>query len=234
MEDLIHICHNNQQEGPYSPEQIRTMISSGVIMPASLAWKEGMSDWAPLDTIMSCDTPVTIPASSLPPPVSHTSPESGMVAPDIPTSPKRVGGWLMFFCVGLAILGPLFVLGQMFVTWGQAQPAFDQFQNIRIAVMWENIGSVALLIYGFIAGCMIWGGHPGGREIAKKYLLIRLFGFVGIEFIAIMIMGDMPSQLVARVLGATVGAVFREIIYFLIWWFYFKKSKRVRNTYGVN
>ena len=50
----------------------------------------------------------------------------------------------------------------------------------------------------------------------------------------VVIMGDMPSQVFTTVIGATVGAVFREIIYFLIWWFYFKKSKRVRNTYEVN
>jgi hypothetical protein len=122
----------------------------------------------------------------------------------------------------------------MSMTWEQAQPTFDQFPSLKTAAMWENVGLVALLIYGFIVGCMIWSGNPNGREIAKKYLLIRLFGFIGIELVAVVVMGDMPAQLVTSVAGAMIGVGFREVVFFLVWWFYFKKSKRVRNTYGVD
>lgn len=148
------------------------------------------------------------------------------------TGPKGVGGWLLLFCVGLTIPGPLYTLGQISINWEQAQPVFAQFPSLKTAVMWENAGSIALVIYGFVVGCMIWSGNPNGREIAKKFLLIRLFGFIGIEFIAVVLMVGMPSEVVASAIGAAVGAVFGNSIWFLIWWLYFKKSRRVRNTYA--
>ena len=230
MPELTHVYHNGQQEGPYSHAQLREMIANGTVTPVTLAWQEGMSEWSPLNTIISL--PATTPAAVPPPPTEGVQQQSVAAPPVVTTGPKGVGGWLVFFCVGLTILGPLFSLGQITMHWEQAQPAFAQLPNLKTAVMWENIGSVALLIYGFIAGCMIWGGNSSGRDIAKQYLLIRLFGFIGLEFVTVVIMGDMPSQVVTSVIGAAVGAVFREIVYFLIWWFYFKKSKRVRNTYG--
>lgn len=230
MSDLIHIYHNNQQEGPYSLAQLYDMIGKGTVTPVTLAWKEGMSDWAPLNSIISF--PHTKPAEAppaLPPIIAH---HPSLASAPVALGPKGVGGWLVFFCVGITILSPLYSIGQISMNWEQAQPAFTQFPNLKTAVIWENAGSIALLIYGFIVGCMIWSGNPKGREIAKKFLVIRLFVFIGIEFITIVIMGDMPSQVVASVTGAAVGALLANLFWFLTWWFYFKKSKRVRNTYG--
>lgn len=236
MPDLIHIYHNNQQEGPYSPAQIQDMIAKGTVTSVTLAWKEGMSDWAPLNSIISF--PQTKPMTAPPPPPAAITPQPSVAsAPIAATGPKGVGGWIVFFCVGLTILSPLSSLGQISMNWEKAQPAFAQFPNLKTAVMWENAGSIALLIYGFIVGCIIWSGNPYGREIAKEFLLIRLFGsigIIGIEIITVVIMGDMSSQVVASDIGAAVGAIFANLFWFLIWWFYFKKSKRVRNTYGVN
>ncbi len=234
MANLIHIYHNNQQEGPYSPEQLRDMMASGTVTPITLAWREGMSDWAPLETIMSTFQSTMAPTAPSPPARADAVSQANVASPPVTaTGPKGVGGWLLFFCVGLTILSPLFSLGQISMNWEQAQPAFDQFPTLKTAVMWENAGSIALVVYGFIVGCIIWSGNPNGRRIAKKFLLIRFFGFIGIEFVAVVIMGDMPSQVVTSVIGAGIGAVFREGLWFLIWWLYFKKSKRVRNTYGA-
>ena len=195
------------------------MIAKGAVAPITLAWKEGMSDWAPLNTIVACAE--TQQATAPPPPVAATG-------------PKGVGGWLVFFCVVLTILGPLHFLAQISIAWKQFPPVFAQFPNLKTAIMWEQAGLIALLIYGFIVGCMIWNGNPRGREIAKKFLLIRLFGFIGIEFITVVIMRELPSQVVASVIDGVAVAVFVNLISFLIWWLYFKKSKRVRNTYGAN
>jgi len=231
MPDLINIYHNNQQEGPYSHDQLREMIANGTVTPITLAWQEGMSEWAPLNTIISL--PPTTPAA-VPPPPTRGDRESFVPPSPIAakTGPKGINGWLVFFCVGLTILSPLISLAQIRLSWEQVQPLFEQFPNFKTAFMWENIGSVALLIYGFIVGVIVWGGNTNGREIAKRYLLIRLFGFIGIELITILIMSTMTSQIVMSAIAGVFGATMRETVYFLIWWFYFKKSKRVRNTYG--
>ena len=234
MPDQIHIYHNNQQEGPYSPEQLRDMIAKGAVTPVTLAWKIGMSGWAPLNTI---STLAETQQSAEPPssPTVRASPEPSLApSPAAAAGPAGVGGWLLLFCVGLTIFSPLFGLLQMSSNWSMTEFVYTQYPSFKTAVEWENIASTALLIYGFIAGCRIWSGSLDGREIAQRFLLVRLLGFFGIELIAVVIMRDMPSKIVSSAIGAVIGGGVWTLIWFLIWWFYFKKSKRVRNTYGAN
>ena len=138
----------------------------------------------------------------------------------------------MFFCIILTIISPLIVLGQMASSWDQDRAALVAYPALRDACMWENLGVTALLIYGFVVGCLIWNGNPRGREIARKFLLIRFLAFIGVEVIALVMMGNLPSEILGGGISGVFGSVFQALVFFLIWWFYFKKSKRVRNTYG--
>ena len=148
------------------------------------------------------------------------------------SGPKGVGGWLLFFCVGLTILGPIIALGQMASGWEQTEPAFELFPTLKTAIYFENFGHSLILFYGFIIGCKIWGGDPAGKTLAKQYLRVRLFGFLGIEVITLLLfMPSLPSQMVSAAMPPFVGGVFREGVCFLVWWLYFKKSKRVKNTF---
>lgn len=236
MSDLIYIYHNNQQEGPYSSAQLQDIIAKAAATPHTLAWKEGMSEWAPLDTILP-SLKASPAAASLPPPsvTQPIEPQPGVAPPPVAaTVPSGVGGWLLLFCVLHTILAPLGTLGQMPTNWAMAQPAFAQFPDLKTAIMWENAGLIALLIYGFIVGFMIWSGSPNGREIAKKFLVIRLLGLTGIEFITVVLMADLPAQVLAPLISKATAGVVANLLVSLVWWFYFKKSKRVRNTYGAN
>jgi len=186
----------------------------------------------------SCQGQITLPkltphpqvVRGAPPPVR--APRQNQAAATLKLGPKGVGGWLVFFCVGLTILSPLASLGQIALSWEQSKPAFDMYPSIRTAITFENLGMVAILVYGFVVGCMIWSGNRNGRTLARRYLLIRLFGFFGVEIVVMLIMSGLSSEIMAAVIGVVVGAQFRELVYFLVWWFYFKKSKRVSNTYG--
>jgi hypothetical protein len=228
MKHDIYIFQNNKKEGPFSEEQITQMLKAGDLSNISLAWRDGMPDWQPLNTLMAVieqsKDKNTIPLS---PPIPDIKEEEAKI-----DGPKGIGGWLLFFCVGLTILGPLFSVGQMISSWEHAKPAFDRFPSLETAIYWETLGCVTILIYGFIVGCIIWSGNSNGKKVGKKYLLIRLFGFVLIEIVALVLMGDLPSQVVEAAISGFVTAGIRELVIFLIWWFYFKKSKRVRNTYG--
>jgi hypothetical protein len=221
----IYIAKSGIQTGPFSEEQVREMLTGGLASPSDLAWHDGLPDWQPIHTLPGLPQPPPIPSS--PPPLA-TSP--GTVAQ--PVGPIGVGGWLAFFCVGLTILSPLFVIGSMVASWSQSEPAFVSYPSIKTVLLWENFGSIVLLIYGFVVGCMIWSGHPRGRNIARQFLLIRLFGFIGMEVVALLMMIGLPSEIVAAGAGGVVSAVFQAAVYFLVWWLYFKKSKRVKNTYG--
>jgi hypothetical protein len=49
----IYLYLNDQQTGPYSEEQLREMLVAGNINPLQLAWHEGLTEWQPLNTILS-------------------------------------------------------------------------------------------------------------------------------------------------------------------------------------
>jgi len=223
-----YIAKNGNRSGPFSQEQIQGMLFSGMISPDDLVWHEGQSDWKPLSALLGPSQPPPIRARTVP----NTIPTATTAT--VLDGPKGLGGWLVFFCVALTILGPLLSLGQMVTTWEQSEPAFGRFPSIKSAMILENFSLAALLVYGFIVGCIIWGGNPEGKKLAKQYLLIRLVAFFGIEMVAIMMISDLPFEILAAGVGGVIGAGFREVLFFLIWWFYFKKSKRVRNTYGDN
>jgi len=49
----IYLYLNDQQTGPYTEEQLRTMLVSGTINTEQLSWHEGLAEWQPLKTILS-------------------------------------------------------------------------------------------------------------------------------------------------------------------------------------
>jgi hypothetical protein len=234
MSPLIHIFQNNRQEGPFTAKQIHAMLNSGAVALITLAWKEGMAEWAPLNTVLT-PTPPTLPVAATPPPPPLVcAMETVLVPSPMPrgsVGPKGVGGWLIFFCVGITIIGPLFTIGQMAATWHDSQDSFYYYPNIKNAIIWENISSALLLSYGFVVGCRIWSGDQNGRSIANKYLADRLWGFIFIECVALLIVIDLPSSVLSEAINGIYPVAIREVFFFLIWRSYFKNSKRVRNTY---
>jgi hypothetical protein len=44
----IFVMIEQQQKGPYTPEQIRDLIASGQLRSSDLAWREGLPEWQPL------------------------------------------------------------------------------------------------------------------------------------------------------------------------------------------
>jgi hypothetical protein len=206
----IYITKNDTQLGPFSEDQLMGMLSGSVVSPRDLAWCEGAADWQALYSLLGLPAP----------------------PPSKPLKPKGVGGWLLIFCVGLTVLGPLITLGQIGASWHQAEPAFVMFPTIKTVIMWENFGFIVFAISGFVVGCIIWSGHSEGRNLARRFLLIRFIGFVTIEVIALFLMSGLPAAVISQGLSQFIIGIAQHSIIFLIWWFYFKKSKRVRNTYG--
>lgn len=220
----IYLSKNGAQNGPFSDEQVRGMLTAALISPDDLAWHKARSTWQPLREILGL---------SQPPPIPSTPPATDEADRHVSgKSLKGVGGWLTFFCVGLTILGPLFSLGQITQAYDKAKPVLDRMPAIKSAVTFEITGSILLLIYGFFVGCIIWSGSPTGRRVARQYLLIRLFGFIGIEAIGYLMISSLPRNILSASIADGWGEIAREMVYFFIWWLYFKKSKRVRNTYG--
>jgi len=62
----IYLYLNDQQTGPYTEEQLRTMLISGTINTEQLSWHEGLAEWQPLKTILSI-APIPTPPQRIAP-----------------------------------------------------------------------------------------------------------------------------------------------------------------------
>ncbi len=83
----IHIARNEEQFGPFSPEEVRRQLAAGLLQPTDYAWSEGANAWVQLADLPSLLSPPAQPvAPHLPPsaapviePVAHRShPTSGL------------------------------------------------------------------------------------------------------------------------------------------------------------
>lgn len=77
------IAVKGEQRGPYSLEQVRTMLAEGRLPPDTLVWKPGMANWAPVGSVAE----LAAPAGRGPAPSPSPSPVS------LPTAPSQSGGF---------------------------------------------------------------------------------------------------------------------------------------------
>jgi hypothetical protein len=120
-----------------------------------------------------------------------------------------------------------------------SKPAFEMLPRLKSATLVENWGIAIILMAGVFIGVSILRGNPDGKNIAKLYLKGRLAGSIIIQIISFIIIypllmrSDLPSEWKRDLTAHIFKVIIYEAILFLIWWFYFKKSKRVRDTYDL-
>ncbi len=208
----IHIKPKSHHQQELTLKEINTKLINGEFNGDEPAWTEGLNNWIPLKQIDG----VIIPASA----------DNG---DQTETGPKGVGGWLLFFCILLVILGPLVVFAQI---WVILNYTYNMDSTLKTTIALEMIGLCIIMIYGFIVGLMIWGGDQTAPQLARNYLLFRLCLFIALEAFPLLLLIDLPKQQFTNILIDNLRAILREISFFAIWWSYFKRSKRVKNTYG--
>lgn len=73
MSDVIFIAQNEQQEGPFSKDQLREFLASGKLAGATLCWHAGLSEWGEIQNIF----PELQPAGG-PPALASAPPSSDL------------------------------------------------------------------------------------------------------------------------------------------------------------
>lgn len=107
MSDLIHIFRHEKQEGPYSVQRIQEMLAEGSVTQSTLAWKEGMEQWAPLAEILP-----SLAGESSHAPRATSGQAISISHPGI--------GRLVFFCVWVGLVTTGLILQTIF----SADPRF--------------------------------------------------------------------------------------------------------------
>ena len=151
---------------------------------------------------------------------SRSTPASG---------PVGVGGWLLLFCLGLTVLGPL-LSGFLLVTgYRDVAPLFDEYPKLRALTYLDGALSFALIGFSVYAGVQLWRRRAGAVKLAKEYLvLLLLYSLLasGLPFLA-----DLPAESRGAMLSGALRDVGRTAFYVAIWYSYLTRSVRVRNTF---
>lgn len=255
---------DKEPRGPVDDKELKALARSGKLQRTDKVWKSDFDGWVDAYEIEDLFiTPPPINQDDLssqtlsPPPLPSENQKSSsdnvnqnqsldsdnpseIKEASIDSNPKinsklqGVGGWLTFFCVALTIIGPLVSFSSMVSGWEQAKPAFDTFPILKTAIFLESLVIGVVVIYGFITGAMIWGGNKDGKSLAERYLKVRLFSFIVVELIVLIILSDLPQEAYNVIIDGLIVFLVRELGFFGIWFTYFKKSKRVSATYELS
>jgi hypothetical protein len=135
---------------------------------------------------------------------------------------RGVGGWLLFFCISLAVIAPLM----------QALIAAKALRNLATArvpiqtlLRLGSVGAIysGLAIFSCFAGVMLWMEKPKAVSVAKAYLLVG----------AVL---PISLFLVLHFAGMRIGlfqVIPRRSIYSVVWYSYLTASRRVKLTYDT-
>jgi len=226
MQTRIYIYQDNNRQGPFSLEQLQDMYDSGKVNAQTLAWRQGMTDWSSLCSVLP----------SAPPPVVAAGQQAVVTyaaaqPPALQNPLCGVGGWLLFYCICLTILAPLLTLSNSLNAWNAAQAGFELLPLLKTISIIENVQNAFIVLYGMWVGIALWRAKPKAVAMVRTYLLVRLCLFVLLALVIISMSGSFPEHVSSSLKVLSVGTILRELVHFLVWWFYFKKSRRVQLTF---
>jgi hypothetical protein len=144
------------------------------------------------------------------------SDHAGAPVSEVNQPTPHVGGWLLYFCVSLTILGPAAMAG-----WIQKTPS-----PLLAAVY------VSLALSSFVAGLTTWAKMSSAFLWLKIALVTRLLYAIFQSYLATKAArGPSPnSDFVKQELtSATVNIFLISVLYF-----YFRFSSRVQEIFGRN
>jgi hypothetical protein len=161
-----------------------------------------------------------------------TCPSCGRDAPASPTvgsrpasskqdSPQGVEGWLLFLCVSLTIVAPLFDLkiGIKALTNMITSRSLTLFTASRLA----SVAAVylGLALYSFMAGLRLWLLKPNAPHFARIFLILSTTTVITLYTILYA----------AGVHVDILRIVFGRSVFLVVWYSYLQTSRRVKATY---
>ena len=137
----IYIAKGGQQTGPFTEDQLKSMIQSGMANLSDQAWHQDLTEWTPLHRILKLSPPIP---SVQPPPFRPSS--AAPVTPPVAHSGEpasfgiRVGAYIIdFIVVGIGAFVAGFVVGAVFLSGGNASA--DEV---------ETVGNLVGLLTGWL------------------------------------------------------------------------------------
>lgn len=149
-DNRIWIGQDGQRYGPYSEDEIRQWLQEGRVTMHTLAWREGMPDWAPLSSFFAADaaaSPPPLPAG-MPPLMSAPAPMAGNARAPFGDAARATLPEPPSLHWGLVFLFSLLTLGLFGIYW-----AFHQASWVRRIDPRSN----GMLLLGISLACFVIG-----------------------------------------------------------------------------
>jgi hypothetical protein len=145
---------------------------------------------------------------------------------------QGVGGWLLLFCVLVTIVGPAITVFSYSAEFARILEDWDGFRTVPTFHLVTDVGGLGLTAFAVYTGIALWTIKPNAVRTAKTLLIVG-FAYNAITELACLSLGTSvlfwaPTPTVE----STVGDEVTNAISFVIWFTYFKESKRVKATYG--
>lgn len=147
-----HYGENGQHFGPVDENGIRQAIAAGAVLPHTLVWREGMTDWLPLSQVSELVGPAPMAA-----PMPYSYPQGPYVVPYAPSSglaiASMVCGIVSLFMCYFAILGaiPAVICGHLALVRIKESPLPMSGRGMAIAGLVLGYTWIGLTIVGAIA-----------------------------------------------------------------------------------
>jgi len=127
---------------------------------------------------------------------------------------RGVGGFLLFFCVGITVFQPLGCAAEIL-----------QNPNDTFVVVFD-LGLAAFSIY---TGLTTWRARPNALKLIKVYFIVWL----AVDCSMILRLSTNIKEIVQQSPSKNpVATGLQTLIAIAIWWSYFAQSKRVKATFG--
>ena len=147
------------------------------------------------------------------------------------SSYEGIGGWLLLFILSLTIFSPLITIYNFISGNQDSKFIFYRIEGLQNYLIIDGFFSMLLMIFSIYAGIKLWRVLPNAVKTAKTYLIVFLCYSIFIIFPSFMI--DFPSENRGIMTIEIFKVLFRSFVYFIIWYSYLNKSKRVYSTYRV-
>jgi hypothetical protein len=166
-----------------------------------------------------CDAEIEIDPRDSRAELSLSAPEQGKVS-DTPTTSgsqtdlSGIGGWLYFFCIRNTVLAPLFNTSAIFAS--------------STDLLTKTIFCLIVLLE-FTAGVLVWRISLRAFRFLKIYFGVLVF--LGLAFITIGGLSPEDAQ------GGSMSLIkfgSEELLWAIGWYMYFRRSRRIKATFGRN
>ncbi len=142
-----------------------------------------------------------------------------------------VNGWLLLFCISLLIVNPLFAISGGISDYKDLLQYVSVIPGVVPFLISTTIIRTAMAMFSIYAGYSLLKISHNTIRISKMCLLSLLISSILINFSPSIFL-PLPSEDISEMNMAALKYSLRSFVYFIIWYLYLVKSKRVKNTYG--